>query len=881
MKSIKKILSLVIALAMVLSIAPIAMASTGDDGMGGVETILFEKEDFQTPTVTVPEGANEYEITPGTSFNGWARNSATNVDLNFGIAKDGDNQFLSHWWGGTNANGTRPLIKSLSKAVTDRYIHLTYKFRHDGYDGFFYVSFGNNDTFIFNMNANRFYPGLYSNNSGTFTFSMPKDTWHDIEMFFDFNAKKVYCYINGVLMNTALSGYTFDHAANYTTSMGSFSSLQFGTLANNAGTAGKHVYIDDVALSTVDQKRICEIAAEKTTVPSAATGNITLPTTGFGGTTISWASSDTSLISNGGVVTRPESGDLVPVTLTATVTYGTTSVAYPYTVNVLPHTVPFYEDFEGAAIGDVAGYNSWTEGQRRGFTDGTLCWDWNIKQEAANKSANVVQTVDKSGLDKINANYVAREFDEISGKNASVTFKFKSDSSSNHLEFMLLGNVTKYFVFRMNDRAITEGGSHLNGGSAVLFNNNNLNVWHTARFDLDLVNGAYDLYVDGVQIADNFAYNGTGSALTSLKGVGLSLIYSNWGGVGSSADFDDIIVKTGKPEYAYSVVDFAFKGADGETSLYPEAGGSVSGVTINKYDSVQNAALIAAVYDGGKLTKASSPIDISGALMGSENTYTLNLPIESTATQIRVFALDKGTLVPLALDKVYEKRTPITVFIAGDSMAENVSGSTSSKEVNGETVTYAREGWGMRIAEQFADSSITVSNHAVGGRDTAEFVSEGRLSSILAKGQRGDFVFVSFGHNDDGADISLEDYRANLAAYSQAIKEKGMTPIFITSISRIATGADDSENWAAYDDDLDTYADAMVKEAEENGDVCLDLYTAFNNELTGKTYAQAREYYVPQNIDGTHLSPAGARLAAELIAELLSASSSTLKDLLK
>lgn len=190
----------------------------------------------------------------------------------------------------------------------------------------------------------------------------------------------------------------------------------------------------------------------------------------------------------------------------------------------------------------------------------------------------------------------------------------------------------------------------------------------------------------------------------------------------------------------------------------------------------------------------------------------------------------------------------------------------------------------MRIGELFTDGSVTVANRAVGGQSTENFIDGGRLQAVLTSGKRGDFVLVSFGHNDDGQNISLEDYKANLKTFSQLIKKNGMTPVFITSIPRISMTAEDSAAWSAggYDsDDLYTYATAMKKAAAASGDVCLDLYTAFCNELQGKTYSEARTYYVSKEIDGTHLSPDGAKKAAQLIAELLGQSDSSLKELLK
>ncbi|WP_185602350.1 S-layer homology domain-containing protein [Paenibacillus sp. 598K] len=73
----------------------------------------------------------------------------------------------------------------------------------------------------------------------------------------------------------------------------------------------------------------------------SVTGDVTLPTAGVSGTTISWASSDTSVVATNGTVTRPTYGmeDQV-VTLTATITKGTASNTrtFTVTVKVLPQT---------------------------------------------------------------------------------------------------------------------------------------------------------------------------------------------------------------------------------------------------------------------------------------------------------------------------------------------------------------------------------------------------------------------------------------------------------------------------------------------------------------------------------------------------------------
>lgn len=69
---------------------------------------------------------------------------------------------------------------------------------------------------------------------------------------------------------------------------------------------------------------------------SAITTNITLPTSGANGTTITWSSSDPSVISVGGSVTRPANGDGDKVvTLTATITKNGVSEIKTFSVTVI------------------------------------------------------------------------------------------------------------------------------------------------------------------------------------------------------------------------------------------------------------------------------------------------------------------------------------------------------------------------------------------------------------------------------------------------------------------------------------------------------------------------------------------------------------------
>lgn len=80
---------------------------------------------------------------------------------------------------------------------------------------------------------------------------------------------------------------------------------------------------------------------------NAVNTNLTLPNSGSNGTSITWSSSNTAVISNSGVVSRPSIGsEAVQVTLTASVTSGFVTVQKAFIATV----VPFYNDAVSAQM---------------------------------------------------------------------------------------------------------------------------------------------------------------------------------------------------------------------------------------------------------------------------------------------------------------------------------------------------------------------------------------------------------------------------------------------------------------------------------------------------------------------------------------------------
>jgi hypothetical protein len=102
-------------------------------------------------------------------------------------------------------------------------------------------------------------------------------------------------------------------------------SLANVTVAYSGATA-------DDAQSVTDDKAALELVFTGGETATAVTGNLTLPTTGTNGSTISWASTNTAVVSVAGIVVRPTADTVV--TLVATVTKGSSSDAKLFSVTV-------------------------------------------------------------------------------------------------------------------------------------------------------------------------------------------------------------------------------------------------------------------------------------------------------------------------------------------------------------------------------------------------------------------------------------------------------------------------------------------------------------------------------------------------------------------
>lgn len=236
----------------------------------------------------------------------------------------------------------------------------------------------------------------------------------------------------------------------------------------------------------------------------------------------------------------------------------------------------------------------------------------------------------------------------------------------------------------------------------------------------------------------------------------------------------------------------------------------------------------------------------------------------------------------------------ITIFTIGDSTMAN-------KKLEGGN---PERGWGQMLSRYFTDD-ITIDNHAVNGRSSKSFINEGRWDAVLSKIQKGDYVFIQFGHNDEKDDPNRHTdpgttFDANLKKFVEDTRAKGGIPVLFNSIVRRNFGKADGNavaNAIKQDDIRNGINPKAPKDSIEEGETLIDTHGAYLispknvakelnvtfidlNSLTHKLVEgmgpqKSKELYLwvePKTVpalpngreDNTHLNVHGASVIAEM-----------------
>ena len=209
-----------------------------------------------------------------------------------------------------------------------------------------------------------------------------------------------------------------------------------------------------------------------------------------------------------------------------------------------------------------------------------------------------------------------------------------------------------------------------------------------------------------------------------------------------------------------------------------------------------------------------------------------------------------------------EKKTK--VWLVGDSTMAN-------KELK----AYPETGWGMPFAT-FFDSTVAIDNRAKNGRSTKSFIAEGLWQSVLDNLQPGDYVFIQFGHNDEGKEktgryTTPDEFRANLLRYVSETLRQGAVPVLLTPVARRNFDADGQPK-----ESHPVYADVVREVAAVNHVALIDLDERskvllhqfgpdHSTELYNYVEPSEHPNYPAGHRDDTHFNELGARKAAELV----------------
>lgn len=207
-----------------------------------------------------------------------------------------------------------------------------------------------------------------------------------------------------------------------------------------------------------------------------------------------------------------------------------------------------------------------------------------------------------------------------------------------------------------------------------------------------------------------------------------------------------------------------------------------------------------------------------------------------------------------------------TIYTIGDSTMANKKDSDKNPE----------HGW-AQVLQPFFKDNVTVENKAVNGRSTKSFINEKRWDSIYKKLQKGDYVFIEFGHNDEKSADSTRytnphtSYRYNLIKFVKESRQKGAIPILLTSIARRNFNDKGVLIGTHGEYPLET---RLVAQEYKVPFIDLEYYTELLEQSYGPEKSKQlhlhfkkgeHSYYSEDKADDTHLSKKGATEIAQIV----------------
>jgi lysophospholipase L1-like esterase len=215
--------------------------------------------------------------------------------------------------------------------------------------------------------------------------------------------------------------------------------------------------------------------------------------------------------------------------------------------------------------------------------------------------------------------------------------------------------------------------------------------------------------------------------------------------------------------------------------------------------------------------------------------------------QVRTLAADESS--PLRF----------TIFMVGDSTMTNAPVIPASPT----------RGWGQLLPLYFK-GNLHIENHAMSGRSSKSFISEGRWKAVMERLKEGDYVIIQFGHNDEKNQdpkrftAPFGEFTENLARFVREARGKKAFPILVTPVSRAIFEKD-----GTFRDTHGDYPKAVRELAKKENVPLLDLeartralYLQLGPERSKGLFGNAEPGDFPNlpkgHNDSTHFNAAGA-----------------------
>jgi len=191
---------------------------------------------------------------------------------------------------------------------------------------------------------------------------------------------------------------------------------------------------------------------------------------------------------------------------------------------------------------------------------------------------------------------------------------------------------------------------------------------------------------------------------------------------------------------------------------------------------------------------------------------------------------------------------------------------------------FPETGW-CQVLGPLLPANARLRNRAVNGRSTKSFIGEHRWQDIKDSLQKGDYLLIQFGHNDQKIKDSTRyaapytAYKSNLELFVAGALEKGATPVLLTPIVR--RKFDEQGNLT------DTHGDypTVVREVARTGRIPLvDLEALTATMVKRAGPEKSKKIYLwtdpspgfpSGRQDDTHLSREGAGRVARMAAREL------------